>query len=334
MFDLERTKKILLDHGYEYVDVLGQGSFSSIYLCQRALYNQQFAIKKAIKNEMSDYEYKLMVRLNHQHIIRLYDVFEDDTSQYLVLEYCSSGTIQQKGKLSKDQFVFFARQILEALAYCHSINIAHRDIKPENIFLDQNNHIKLGDFGMAKTFGCDEKSKEKCGSLMFFSPEMIGYQSVCPFKADIWALGITFFYMITGNFPFQSQSREQLKQLIFLGEIEYDKYDIDPDIKYLINRMTAKNINLRPTASEILQFPMFASGTIKKHLILNERHSTIRFTSLQRTQTNLLANEIKNKHFSDDFSIPISLKSTNTYKIIKRNPKYFKSGHLLLPKTF
>lgn len=124
---------------------------------------------------------------------------------------------------------------------------------------------------------------------MFFSPEMIQYQSVCPFKADIWALGVTFFYMITGTFPFQSSSREQLRNLIFLGEIDYDKYDIDPDIRYLINRMTLKNVNMRASAEELLQMPMFNINNQKKISRIKERYSAIRYCSLNRTNVNLLS---------------------------------------------
>lgn len=329
MIEIERTKKTFSQYGYEYTDVLGQGSFSCVILGQKAQYGQKFAIKKSTQKEMSEYEYKLMIHLNHQNIVKLYDVFEDDVSQYIVLEYCPNGTIQQKGKLPNDQFICYARQILEAVSYCHSINIAHRDIKPDNIFLDQNGRIKLADFGMAKRFEIDEKSKEKCGSLMFFSPEMIQNQFVCPFKADIWALGVTFFYMVTGTFPFQSKSREQLKQLIFLGDFDFDKYDIDPDIRYLINRMTTKNANLRATAEELLQLPMFNQ---KKNLFIKERHRAIRFSSMHCTQTNLLVGNYKRMHSSDDF--PISLKSSNTYRFPKRNTKIMKSGFFLPPKTF
>lgn len=84
------------------------------------------------------------------------------------MEYCPIGSINQKGKLTYDQFVNYSKQILKALSYCHSLNIAHRDIKPENIFLDQHDQIKLADFGVAKYFTYYNKSDEKCGSLKYF----------------------------------------------------------------------------------------------------------------------------------------------------------------------
>ena len=92
-----------------------------------------------------------------------------------------------------------------ALEYCHNVvNIIHRDIKPENILLDENDDIKLADFGVStvlKQSGCD-KITSNAGSAIFFSPEAcIGNQYRGKLN-DIWASGITLFYMATGTFPF------------------------------------------------------------------------------------------------------------------------------------
>lgn len=134
-------------------------------------------------------------------IIKLYDSFDDEIYKYLVMEYCSNGTILQKGKLTYDKFVHYSKQILEAISFIHSKKIAHRDIKPENIFIDQYDHVKLSNFVMAKEFQCDEKPHEKFGSYLQLAPEMIQNHEICPFKADIWALGITFFIHVNWIVP-------------------------------------------------------------------------------------------------------------------------------------
>lgn len=258
--DSVNIRNVLSQHGYEYKGFLGKGGFSSVLLCQSQKYCQNFAIKRSLKHRLTEDEYNHLVALNHPHIIKLYDAFYDDCAQYLVMEYCPNGTIRQKGKLPYDKFVYYAKQILESLAFCHSNKIAHRDIKPENIFLDQYDHIKLADFGMAKQFEPNDKSSDKCGSLMFISPEMLQYQETCPFKADIWALGITFFYMATGLYPFPNNNKEELKQMIFIGDIDFNKFDLHPKIKYLIGKMTIKDPYSRPTALKLLEFPMFSSN--------------------------------------------------------------------------
>lgn len=292
--DLLQIQETLSKHGYEYIKYIGKGGFSSVLLCQSMKYNQFFAVKRAIKHQLTENEFNHMVKLNHPSIIKLYDSFDDENSQYLVMEYCPNGTMQQKGKLNYDEFVHYAKQILEVIQFCHSRNIAHRDLKPDNIFFDQYDHIKLADFGMAKQFEYDQKSAEKCGSLMFVPPEMLHYQEISPFKADIWSLGITFFYMATGEYPFRNTNKEELKQQIFRGEIDFILFDIHPRIRVLINKMTNKDQNNRPTAERLLELPIFSQNP--KTQILSSRSPQKISSSLSHKHLNIPLN---NSIFTD-----------------------------------
>lgn len=255
--DKEHISKTFSSHGYEYVDHIGSGSFSSVYLCHCPKYNNQFAIKRILKEKFEAHECNALISLNHPHIIKLYLTFDDNDYHYLVMEYCTNGTFKKKGNLEYEKFVYYAKQILEALAFCHSNRIAHRDIKPDNIFLDQYDHIKLGDFGLAKQFESRTKIGEKCGSLMFSAPEILLKNSICPFKSDIWALGITFFYLASGKYPFPKDSREDLKRAIQMGQLDYSYVQLNPQIQSLIQKMTARNPNLRLSAEKLLQLPIF-----------------------------------------------------------------------------
>ena len=203
-------------------------------------------------------EYNTLISLVHPNIIRLYDAFEEESAQYLVMEYCPIGSIKQKGKLTYDQFVNYSRQLLDAISYCHSLNIAHRDIKPDNIFIDKNGNVKLADFGISKHFDYLNKSDQKCGSLKFFSPEMFLCQSICPFKADIWALGVTFFCIATGEYPFKNiYTRDDLKSKIITANFNFDNYELDERIQFLIVKMVRPNPEMRLTAKKLLKLPMF-----------------------------------------------------------------------------
>lgn len=288
MEELEHIKETLSQHGYEYIHFLGKGGFSNVLLCQSKKYNQNFAIKRAIKHHLTEDEYNHLVNLNHTNIIKLYDSFTDDHAQYLVMEYCPNGTIFDKRKLSYEKFKEYAKQILEAISFCHSNNIAHRDIKPENIFLDQYDHIKLADFGMAKLFEDDTKSTEKCGSLMYTAPEFFLHQEICPFKADVWALGITFFYMATGSFPFRYKSREELMQLISKGEIDFFYHEIPPKVQYLIKKMTIKDPYNRPTIDKLLEMPLFSSKSQKNQILISKSSQKISIPRF-KTQSNIKA---------------------------------------------
>lgn len=257
MIEIEQIKESLLNHGYEYKRMIGEGGFSSVFLCKSKKYDQDFAIKRAIKNKLTKEEYNTLISLNHPNIIKIYDAFDDENAQYLVMEYCPNSSILQKGKLTYSQFVFYAKQILEALSYCHSNKIAHRDIKPENILLDQYCNIKLADFGLAKHFEYSCKSDEKCGSIKYFAPEMFLLDEVSPYKADIWALGVTFFCFATGKYPFAGNTKKKIKESILIGDFNYVHYKIDQRIQFLIKMMTQNKIDSRPSAKKLLKLQIF-----------------------------------------------------------------------------
>ena len=337
MIDDLQMHETLSQKGYEYKEFLGKGGFSSVLLCHNKKYQHSFAIKKAIKHKLSMEEYNHLINLNHPNIIKLYDTFEDESSKYLVMEYCSNGTIKDKGNLPYEKFIYYAKQILNAIAFCHSNNIAHRDIKPENIFLDQYDHAKLADFGMAKHFQLDGKSNEKCGSLMFLAPEMLQCQEICPFKADIWALGITFFFMATGQYPFHASTREELAQMIFRGEINYNSYPLNPKIRFLLKKMTSKNQENRPTAEKLLELPMFSSENSKLPILPRDKSSThLLNLSNYRTQSKVnlteSTNEIITPKQKDTAKSNLSL---NAYRTIILRPGIRNAKtHFLQSKTF
>lgn len=258
MNELEQIQTILSNHGYEYLKTIGAGSFSQVFLCKSLKYNYLFAVKRVNNSKVIDSEINTLIYLNHPHIIRLYEIFNEDEYQYLVMEYCKNDTIKEKGKLDSEQFIYYSKQILEAISYCHSLKIAHRDIKPENIFLDHYDRIKLADFGFAKQFDNGAISNERCGSIMFCAPEIVKDQSSFnPFQADIYALGITFFYMATGKLPFSNSSADHLKRSIIFNQIDFSKYKVKSEIKSMILKMVSKNPISRPTINSLLRMPLY-----------------------------------------------------------------------------
>ncbi len=129
------------------------------------------------------------------------------------MEYCDLGNLynMQKRQSAKvfalEEASFICLQILQGLEYIHQNNIIHRDIKLENIFIRKNgkggNYVcKIGDFGLARPIGDEETAITNCGTEIYMAPEILSGQSYGK-QADIWSLGVLFYYLLFGNFPFK-----------------------------------------------------------------------------------------------------------------------------------
>jgi len=141
------------------------GAFGRVQKCTRKTTNEERAVKIIDKAVMSDsekvrmkYEIEILKNLNNPYIVRLYEVFEDDTAIFLITELCEGrelfDEITHRKKFSEMEAAIVTKQICRAMAYCHDKNVAHRDLKPENILIDpkQKGAIKVIDFGTSHVF--------------------------------------------------------------------------------------------------------------------------------------------------------------------------------------
>ena len=264
--------------------------------------------------------------------------------KFFFMEYCPNSSILHKGKLTYTQFIFYAKQILQALSYCHSKKIAHRDIKPENILLDKYCNIKLADFGMAKHFEYNDKSKEKCGSIKFFPPEMFLYEQISPYKADIWALGVTFFCFATGKYHFAGSTNEMIKKSILIGDFNYAHYKIDQRIQFLIKIMAQSRLDLRPPADKLLKLQIFSTSTYDKrffHIVTQPRRQFCQhrfYNKSSLSEQNSMASD-SSQNSSSDASIDgkkivpltklLSYRYINAYTSLQQFNLRFRSSNVI-----
>lgn len=161
--------------------------------------------------------------MNSSHIVKIYEAFETETHVYLVMEYVVGGSLHSYLKerpdrrLKEEEAKAIFKEIMVALSYCHRKSIAHRDIKLENILLDENNHVKLIDFGFSTCIPNDKKIKMFCGTPSYMAPEIVSKVEYAGPPADIWASAVLLFALLNGSFPFRGATDKELYRKIFKG---------------------------------------------------------------------------------------------------------------------
>lgn len=198
---------------YEILEKIGSGGMADVYKAKCHKLNRCVAIK-VLKEEYihdKDFVNKFKVEaqsaacLSHQNIVGIFDVVEEDSLNYIVMEYIDGITLKQyigeQGHLSEEEALIIALQIAQGLSAAHDQHIVHRDIKPQNILLGKDGTIKVADFGIARAVSGGTINATAIGSVHYFSPEQ-ARGSVCDERSDIYSLGISLFEMLTGKLPF------------------------------------------------------------------------------------------------------------------------------------
>lgn len=259
-----------ITHGYRFHTFIGNGSCGSVVQATHLSSNQEFAAKifksdvivsnneiNVIKSEIES-----LKQLYHPNIIKLYSYFREYGQLFLILQLCEGGTLQtiieKHVGIKSNVLIPLMKQILNALAFCHHNLIAHRDIKPANIFLDTTNKPMLGDFGLSISIDQAKQVNTFCGSFKFQSPESLEKQPHDPYKADIWSLGVTFYYMATGNDPWPQFPHEEIYNAITKGIYRMPKR-VNSEIGSMIKSMMNTDPNQRPNVDELLELPLFLS---------------------------------------------------------------------------
>lgn len=180
--------------------------------------------------------------------------------RYLVLEFVERGDlfeyINSHGPIAEDQTVFFFRQMLSALEYCHSFNICHRDLKPENILLKENGQIKIADFGMAAIQqGPNHMLRTSCGSPHYAAPELVSRKKYRGDKVDIWSLGVILYAMLCARLPFDDPDIPRLLAKATKGIYEMPSW-LSHNAQDLIRKMLQVDPKERISTRNIWKHPL------------------------------------------------------------------------------
>ncbi|KAM7205581.1 hypothetical protein V8F33_000907 [Rhypophila sp. PSN 637] len=214
-------------------------------------------------------EVAILKLVQHPNIVTLLDIWENRAEIYMVTEYIEHGDlfeyINSHGPLSEEEAVFYFRQMMSALEYCHSFNICHRDLKPENILLKNDGQIKIADFGMAALQQAPHHQlKTACGSPHYAAPELLRHLPYKGSAVDIWSMGVIFFAMLAGRLPFDDPDMSLMLTKAKRAQYIMPKH-ISREAKDLLRKILVVNGSDRITMRQMWKHPL-----IKKYDSLAE----------------------------------------------------------------
>ena len=271
---------------------IGEGQFGQVLLAERNSDNKKCAIKFVQKGTQSIEEYKvnrweidifkLLQNIDHPNVIKCLDFYEYESQIFFVYEYIAGGDLR---KLCKEIKLFpqyytintilkFSMQMIEGMRILHKFGLIHRDIKTTNMVVDNivkvgnNNNsswdidysnidnfvIKIIDFGLSRILGKFEKSNDPYGSLCFKAPELIKHVPY-DFKVDVWAIGVTIYYLVYKELPYEKGSKEEIKYGIVQDPVPFRKnnFMINPNLNnYYDGNDKIKKLNNTTIKSSIL----------------------------------------------------------------------------------
>ncbi|XP_070606422.1 hormonally up-regulated neu tumor-associated kinase isoform X2 [Erythrolamprus reginae] len=196
---------------------LGEGSFAKVREGLHVVTGEKVAVKVIDKKRAKKDTYvtknlrregQIQQMIRHPNIAQLLDILETENSYYLVMELCPGGNlmhkIYEKKRLEEHEARKYIRQLILAVEHLHRAGVVHRDLKIENLLLDEDNNIKLIDFGLsncASILGYTDPFSTQCGSPAYAAPELLARKKYGP-KIDVWSIGVNMYAMLTGTLPF------------------------------------------------------------------------------------------------------------------------------------
>lgn len=265
---------------FDILDFIGKGGMGAVYKVRQRAIERTVALKilpceigcdPAFSGQFAR-EAKALAKLSHPNIVTLYDFGQSEELYYIVMEHVDGRNLHQlmqHGRITPKEALAIVSQICDALQYAHDRGIVHRDIKPENILIDREGRVKVADFGLAKLLGAGAQEGSMTGrvtvtpsdeTLMmegkimgtppYMAPEQFEHPAAVDHRADIYALGVVFYQMLTGELPSRPLSTPPSRNV-----------EIDANLDGIVLKALQHNPTMRYSQASIMKTDVVAFAT-------------------------------------------------------------------------
>ncbi|XP_034937580.1 serine/threonine-protein kinase 17B-like [Chelonus insularis] len=312
----ERLERLLskqkLEELYEVEEQpFARGKYATVKRCRERSSGQHWAAKFLKKRRRAQelkaealHEVAVLDAAAHcPQLVSLHQVFETNSEMVLVLELAPGGELQMvldRDEIPEErQVVRLLRQILDGVAFLHSINIAHLDIKPQNLVMTgefPDCDVKLCDFGISRHISQDANIREILGTPDYIAPEVLNYEPIS-LATDMWSVGVLLYVLLTGCSPFGGDTKQETFCNISRCHLDFphDLFeDVSEEARDLMSKLMVKDASQRLTVTECLQHPWFS--------LFNDPETTLLTTSSSEESEVVEENPTNEDVYSDKCS--------------------------------
>eukprot|EP00930_Biecheleria_cincta_P057642 TRINITY_DN43541_c0_g1_i1.p1 TRINITY_DN43541_c0_g1~~TRINITY_DN43541_c0_g1_i1.p1 ORF type:complete len:643 (+),score=153.31 TRINITY_DN43541_c0_g1_i1:24-1952(+) len=256
--------------------ILGEGSFGQVRSAVVVGTGAKRAVKSISKERCKEFQGALKAEiiitkmLDHPNVVKLYEIFEDSTHLYLVMELCKSGHlmsyVRHRGeKLPELDAQIVVRQIMRGVAYLHGCSVCHRDLKPQNVLVadrdmsgNDESSLRISDFGLSTKFKTGQAMTAAVGTAAYMAPEV--FQKNYDQKCDVWSCGVIMHFLLVGYLPFlgSDASKKSIRKSVVRGKLRLvakDWLEISAEGISTMRSMLARDASKRCSAASALDEP-------------------------------------------------------------------------------
>jgi predicted Ser/Thr protein kinase len=266
----------------EILGLVGQGGMGAVYRARQKRLDRIVALKVlppqiAEREGFADRferEARAMARLGHGNIVVLYDFGVAEGLHYFLMEFVEGANLrelQARGRLTPARVLEVMDEVCDGLQYAHAKGVVHRDIKPENILIDQQGHVKIGDFGLAKLAGDSgfdatlTRTQQLLGTLHYMAPEQFERPRQVDHRADIYAVGVLLYELLTGELPIGRFKPPSYKVPVptAVDELVFRCLEKEPELRFQSVaelRQAIRQMELQPRLPEPVRMPQSSVG--------------------------------------------------------------------------